>query len=296
MKKATTALMFAGVAALLYGINAPFSQILLNKIPPVLMASLLYFGAGFGMGVIWAFLPKKQSRHLEFKEWPYILGMIVLDVLAPIMLMLGLQLTSAANASLLNNFEIVATSLLALLFFNEKISKRLWLAILFVSAASFLLSIEDPSSLSFSKGSLFVLLAALFWGLENNCTRVLSKKDPLEIVVVKGIASGTGSLIVALIVGVNDFNWTYMVLALGLGFVAYGLSIYFYVRAQRDLGASKTSAFYAFAPFVGAGISLIIFRETPTFIFLGALFLMIIGAYLVAIDYLKKTIEQGEKL
>ncbi|MGD9605110.1 MAG: DMT family transporter, partial [Bacilli bacterium] len=286
----------AGMAAVLYGINAPFSQLLLNKVSPFLMASLLYFGAGFGMGIIWLLKSKKQTNHLEAKEWPYIVGMILLDVLAPIMLMLGLKLTTAANASLLNNFEIVATSLFALMFFHEKIDKRMWLAIVFILLASFFLSIEDPESLSFSKGSLFVILAAFFWGLENNCTRVLSTKDPLEIVIMKGIASGTGSLIVALIIGIDDVVWSYIVFALLLGFVAYGLSIYLYVRAQRDLGASKTSAFYAFAPFVGTGISLIIFKSQPTWLFLGALIFMLIGAYLVAKDYLSKQIEQGESI
>lgn len=279
-------IIYAILAAALYGINSPISKLLLVEISPTLMASLLYFGAGIGMLVIWLIKkPTPGTEHLEKKQWPFILGMIVLDVIAPICLMIGLQKTTAANASLLNNFEIVATALISMVFFKEVLSKRLWIAIAVVSAASFLLSFEDLSSLKFSLGSLFVLLAAVSWGLENNCTRVLSKKDPFEIVIIKGLASGTGALIVALIAGIGTVEVSYLLWALLLGFVAYGLSIFFYVRAQRDLGAAKTSAFYAFAPFIGAGLSFLIFRNSPTIVYIIALVLMLIGAYLVATDY-----------
>ncbi len=279
-------IIFAILAAALYGINSPLSKLLLAEISPTLMAALLYFGAGIGMLVIWLIKkPGNGIEHLEKKQWPYILGMVVLDIIAPICLMIGLQKTTAANASLLNNFEIVATALISMVFFKEVLSKRLWVAIAVISAASFLLSFEDLSALKFSLGSLFVLLAAVSWGLENNCTRVLSKKDPFEIVIIKGLASGAGALVVALIVGIGPIEISYMLWALLLGFVAYGLSIFFYVRAQRDLGAAKTSAFYAFAPFIGAGLSFLIFRNSPTIVYIIALVLMIIGAYLVATDY-----------
>ena len=71
----------------------------------------------------------------------------------------------------------------------------------------------------------------------------------------------------------------YIALALILGFVAYGLSIYFYIYAQRDLGAAKTSTYYAISPFIGAALSLIIFREFPSAIFVIALIIMAIGTY-----------------
>ena len=40
---------------------------------------------------------------------------------------------------MLNNFEIVATAIIALLFFGETVTKRLWTAIAFVTAAVILL-------------------------------------------------------------------------------------------------------------------------------------------------------------
>ena len=191
---------------------------------------------------------------------------------------------TAANASLLNNFEIAATAIIALLIFKEAISARLWLGILFVTASCALLSFEDVSSLQFNVGSLFVLLACILWGIENNCTRMLSSKDPLEIVMVKGVFSGLGSVMIGFVCGERILHLWTIPLVLLLGFVAYGLSIYFYVYAQRLLGAARTSAYYAVAPFIGAFLSLLIFREVPGVLFLAALALMAVGAWLSSGD------------
>ena len=285
MNKHQKAILYAVLAALLYAISSPISKILLTKISPVMMAALLYLGAGLGLSVVGVvqqtfFVHKSVEKHLSKKELPYIFGMIILDILAPILLMLGLNLISAANASLLNNFEIVATTIIALFFFKEKISFRLWIAIFLVTISSILLSIEDISNFSFSIGSIYVILACICWGLENNYTRVLSNKNPLQIVILKGFGSGLGSLIIASVLGELSGNVQYIVFALILGFMAYGLSIFLYVHAQRELGASRTSAYYAFAPFIGTGISLVIFGEVPTVTFIIALSIMLLGTYM----------------
>ena len=288
MSSKKTAVLWAVLAAALYALNSPISKLLLGKIPPTIMAALLYLGAGIGLSImrlVQRGMGKGQKeKPLTRKDLPYTIGMVVLDIAAPIFLMIGLTGTTAANASLLNNFEIVATSVIALCIFKETISKRLWGAIVLVTISSLVLSVEDISSFSFSFGSIFVLLACACWGLENNCTRMISNKDPLQIVVIKGFGSGIGSFVIALVLGEHFSNWGYIVCALLLGFVAYGLSIFFYIYAQRYLGAAKTSAYYALAPFIGAALSLLIFRETPTVSFVAALLIMIAGTYLASTD------------
>lgn len=282
------AIVFAILAAALYALNSPLSKLLLTEVPATVMAALLYLGAGLGMFIVRlvqkAVGVKNTEQPLEKSDLKYTVGMVLLDIAAPIFLMLGLNMTTAANASLLNNFEIVATSVIALCLFGEKISRRLWLAIALVTISSIILSFEDMTSLDFSLGSVFVMLACVCWGFENNCTRALSEKDPLQIVVVKGFGSGLGALIVALISGAAIPGFGYILGALALGFVAYGLSIFFYIRAQRDLGAARTSAYYALAPFIGVALSLIIFRQLPSVSFIIALVIMIAGTYLATID------------
>lgn len=125
--------------------------------------------------------------------------MVILDIAAPIFLMIGLTMTTPATVSLLNNFEIVATSLIALFIFKEAISKRLWIAIGLITIATIILTVEDISSISFSFVSILVMFAAIFWGLENNFTRMLSVKDPLQVVIIKGFGSGFGSLLISFI-------------------------------------------------------------------------------------------------
>ena len=279
---------FAILAAALYALNAPVSKLLLRNVPPAMMAGFLYLGAGAGMAFMG--LIRGRTGHgarelrLTRKDLPYTLGMLALDIAAPILLMIGLTRTTAANASLLNNFEIVATSVIALAIFRERISRRLWIAIGLITLSSILLSVEDAGSLQFSLGSLFVLAACVCWGLENNCTRCLSKSDPLEIVVIKGFGSGLGSLVIGWVVGESLPLWGDILKILLLGFVAYGLSIYFYVYAQRELGAAKTSAYYAVAPFIGVLLSLLLFREIPGVLFFIALVIMITGTRLVNRD------------
>ncbi|HBV67829.1 MAG TPA: EamA/RhaT family transporter [Clostridiales bacterium] len=283
-----TAIFFSILAAALYAISSPFSKLLLEKIPAAMMASLLYLGAGIGLFIV-GIIQKKTGRQqqelpLTKKEMPYTIAMVGLDIAAPIFLMIGLTMTTAANASLLNNFEIAATSIIAFFVFKEAISKRLWLAIFLVTLASIILSVQDIRSFSFSFGSIFVLLACVCWGFENNCTRMLSSKNPLQIVVIKGIFSGTGSLIIALVLGERVSSILYIFAALLMGFVAYGMSIFFYIFAQRELGAAKTSAYYAIAPFIGVALSFVIFKEFPSTTFILALLIMIAGTYFASSD------------
>ena len=291
-KRKQLATVFAILAAALYAINVPLSKLLLEHVGPTMMAAFLYLGAGLGLlcyGLTQKAMGKgEKQERLTKKELPYTIGMVVLDILAPIFLMLGISRTNSANASLLNNFEIVATSLIALFIFKEKISKLLWAAISLVVAASVILSFEGAGAFVFNEGSLFVLAASVCWGMENNCTNKISHKSAVEIVVIKGCFSGLGSLIIALILGeaIPAFQWIAAVLL--LGFVAYGLSINFYIRAQNSLGAAKTSAFYSVAPFLGVAFSMLLLKERPGLQFYIGLLIMAVSTVLMVKDTLKE--------
>ena len=142
----------------------------------------------------------------------------------------------------MKKFGIVRTAVIGVVVFREKISVRLWLGIVFVTLSCALLSFEDIASLRLSYGSLFILLACVCWGFENNCTRKISFKDPQQIVLLKGIFSGLGSLVIGRIIGESVTVLWSVFAVLGVGFVAYGLSIFFYVYAQRYLVPARTMA------------------------------------------------------
>lgn len=287
-KKKVTAIIYALLAAVFYAVNVPISKILLNRVGETTMAALLYLGAGIGISILSVFMKKdrKSSERLSGNDLPYVIGMIVLDIAAPIFLMIGISRGTSSNASLLGNFEIVATTVIALIVFKETVTKRLWLAIGLITLSSILLSFEGTDSLSFSYGSLFVLAATVCWGFENNCTRKISSKSTYEIVILKGLFSGLGALVIAFIKRESMPEWKYIAVALILGFVAYGLSIFLYVRAQNVLGAAKTSAYYAVAPFVGAFLSFIFLKESLSWMYIIALIVMLAGSVVVVIDTL----------
>ena len=288
MKTKHIATGFAILAAALYALNVPFSKLLLVHVGPTMMAALLYLGAGIGL-LIYSGIGKMMGKQvvrepLTGKEMPYTVAMVVLDIAAPILLMLGIARTGSANVSLLNNFEIVATSLIAFFLFKEFLSRRLCIAILLVTAASVILGFEGEGSFTFNAGSLFVLGACICWGLENNCTRMISSKSSVEIVIIKGCGSGFGSLIIALTAGESLPAPKWILCVLLLGFVAYGLSIHFYIMAQKDLGAAKTSAYYSVAPFLGVAFSMIVLGEKPQTQFYLAFAVMIVATVFMVKD------------
>ena len=290
MNKKITAILFAVLAAALYAINIPFSKMLIEYVSPTIMAGLLYLGAGAGM-LTYTTLSRLCGKRIVTKpltkmELPYTIAMILLDIAAPILLMNGLRLTTSANATLLNNFEIVATSLIALIVFKEFVSKRLWIAIALVTLSSVILTFEGDGSFKFNVGSLMVLGATVCWGFENNCTRMLSHKSSEEIVIIKGIFSGAGSMIAALMLKETFPEGIYILGVLLLGFISYGLSINLYISAQAKLGAAKTSAFYSIAPFLGVIFSLLFVGERPGIQFYIALVVLLLGTIFILQDTL----------
>lgn len=140
--------------------------------------------------------------------------------------------------------------------------------------------------MSKDKGFIAILMAVLgatiCWGLENNCTRQIANRDPMEIVTIKGFGSGLGALLIAIFVGDQFPLFQHIVIILFLGYVAYGLSIYFYTYAQRTIGAAKTSTYYALAPFIGALLSILILGEPITMTFTIASVIMAVGCWIAA--------------
>ncbi|MCX5774924.1 MAG: DMT family transporter [Firmicutes bacterium] len=287
MKSKTTklAILFVTFSALLYAIGTPINKLLLAYFNPTMLSGLLYLGAGLGMTVIFLIqkIVKKTEKELplEKKDIPFLALMVALDVVANIGLMVGLTMTSAADVSLLSNFEIVVTSLFALIIFKEVISPRLGIGIGFIFIASILISIDFSAGFSISAGSLFVLLGCLAWGLENNITRKLSAKNPLQVTLVKGFGVGICSLLIAFLIGERITNYGMAAATIGIGIVTYGVSIFCFISAQRHLGASKTSAFFASAPFFGVLFSCLIFWTFPNYWFFIAIAIMILGVYFV---------------
>ncbi|NJD03591.1 MAG: DMT family transporter [Ruminiclostridium sp.] len=279
--------MQAIIAAVLFGSSAPLAKLLTGDIDPVMLAALLYLGCGFGLFIyrgLQKFSAKQPSMEagLTLKDMPWLAGAILAGgVAAPIILMFSLKNTPAATASLLLNFEGVSTSIIAAVAFREALGKWIWTAVAFITLASVILTWDTKGVWGFSVGAAGVVLSCIFWGMDNNFTRNISAKDPLSIVIIKGIAAGTISLIIALSTGNTIPSLINIFAALVLGFFSYGISIVLFILAMRSLGAARTSAFFGSAPFAGTAISLILFREWPGINYIFSLPVMIAGAVFI---------------
>jgi len=276
----------AMLAALFFGTSAPISKLFLGEVPPVLMAAFLYLGSGIGISLVklsQRMTSSQKEAGIRRPDLGWLAGAIISGgILAPIILMVSLENTPASTASLLLNFEGVTTTLIALFFFHESISRRAFAAIFAITLASIFLSTNFQSGLGFSLGALGILLACILWGLDNNLTRNISAKDPLTIVAWKGLVAGTFSLLLGLWLGQQLPALRSILGILLLGFISYGLSTMLFIYSMRGLGASRTSALYGTAPLAGVILSIIIFHDPITLSFVIAAILMVAGALLLA--------------
>jgi drug/metabolite transporter (DMT)-like permease len=274
-------------AAFLFGASAPLAKLLLGEIEPVPLSAFLYLGSGITLLIAKGVQRLKTDGYareapIRKPDLPWLVGAVLAGgVIAPIVLMYSLQVTPAATASLLLNFETVATTLIAFLVFHESLSRSAWGAVGLVTLASLFLSFQGNGELAFSLGALGVLLATGLWGLDNNLTRNISAKDPLTIVMIKGLAAGSISLVLALAINSQFPTLRAVVGAMLLGSLSYGLSILLFVHALRSLGAARTSALFGTAPLAGVVLSLAIFKEPPPPLFWIALVLMATGMFLL---------------
>lgn len=288
MKRITAYPMLLALgAALLFGASIPLSKMLLEETEPIILAALLYLGSGLSAVFLKFFRLASEKdvpieADLTHHDFPWLAGAVIAGgILAPILLLFGLQSTTAATSSLLLNLESVATVLIASFVFSEAIGNRVWWAMALITLASITLSLNLTGEWGFSIGALAVIGACFLWGLDNNLTRNVSAKDPLAIVAIKGLAAGSFSLMLGFILGNSLPSLGTVALAMLVGSLCYGISIALFVLAMRSLGAARTGTLFATAPFVGAALSFVLLREQPTTLFFVSLPLMILGVVLM---------------
>lgn len=279
--------VYALLAAALFGASTPFSKTLVGQVTPVALAGLLYLGSGIGLLTCYLVRAAVQRGDqdkpvaLTAPDLPWLGGAVAAGgVAGPVLLMIGLTLTPASAASLLLNMEGVLTAMLAWFVFKENFDRRIFLGMLLIVVAGALLSWEQMPVLGVPWGSLAIIGACLCWAIDNNLTRKVSGSDPLQIAGVKGLVAGAVNLSLALAMGFLLPD-TRTILTAGLvGFCGYGLSLVMFVLALRHLGTARTGAYFSAAPFVGAAISLVMLGDTPGPLFWTAAALMGGGIWL----------------
>lgn len=271
---------YALAAAALFGASTPAAKILVGQTPPFLLAGLLYLASGVGLALWWLVRHRTEAR-LQRSDLPVLTGALIAGgVIGPVLLMAGLSRTPASAASLLLNMEGVMTALLAWYVFHENYDRRIKAGMMAIMAGGVLLAWSGQFEWRESIGPLLIAGACLSWAIDNNLTRKISAADPIQIAALKGLAGGVVNCSVAFWLGSNLPASGQLAAAAVVGLLGYGLSLVLFILALRQIGAARTGAYFSTAPFIGAAISLILFREAVTGWFIAAGALMGVGVWL----------------
>jgi len=239
-------------AAALFGAGTPLAKAVLHTVDPWLLAGLLYLGSGAGL-LAWRGLTSAPAARLPEAEVPWLAGAILAGgVVAPVLLMLGLQRLPASESSLLLNAEGVFTALLAWFAFRENFDRRIALGMLAIVAGAAVLSWQPGAAAAVAWPALAVLGACLAWALDNNLTRKVSLTDATWIACVKGLAAGAVNLVLAFALGASPPPALAAGEGMAIGLVSYGISLSLFVVALRPLGTARPAAYFSIAPFFGA--------------------------------------------
>jgi drug/metabolite transporter (DMT)-like permease len=280
-----SAVFYALLSAALFGISTPAAKVLVGFIHPVVLAGLLYCGAGLGVAVLRRILPAFVScapeASLTRAALPWLAAAIAVGgVVGPLLLMIGLTRTDAAAASLLLTLEGVATALVAWFIFHENFDRRIALGMACLMAGALLLSWSGTPSIDGLVGPLAIIGACIAWGLDNNLTRKVSLADPLQIVELKGLIAGPFNLVLGLAIGGVLPNMSSVMIVGLVGFLGYGVSLALFVIALRHLGTARTGAYFSIAPFLGSVAAVLALGDPVTAQLALAAILMALGVWL----------------
>lgn len=283
-------LIYIFVSAALFGISPPLAKLLVKNIPPVALAGLLYLGAFAGLSlylIIRRVISPDDIRSTSLKQgdFPWLCGAIFSGgIIAPICLMFGLSQISGFTTSLLLNLEGIFTAVIAVIFFKEKAGNRLWLALMCMTAAGIFLTWDSSQGKFNFLGPALVTFSMICWGIDNNLTRNISTRNPIQITCIKGFVSGVVSISLTYILGMA-ITWDLSVIyALLLGAFSYGISLVFFIKALEGLGSFRTGMFFSLAPFIGAITSLLLLQEWIGWVMFPAVLFTAAGFWLISTE------------
>ena len=255
--------LLALLAALLFGASTPLVKRVGIHVGGWMTAALLYAGAAVTGFLLRSHDTKEAS--LKRKYWPRLSLMALFGaVIGPAALAWGLQNTSGTGASLMLALEAVFTAVLSFLLYHEQIDRRVGMAILLLTLGSALLLFDRAAvGLAQAIGLLAVVAATIAWGMDNTLSRGLAHLDPGQVILGKAAIGASCSLLIAIAVGQTVLSLAAGVYLFLIGAIGYGLSLRFYLLAQRSFGAARTGSVFAFAPFIGAVLAFALGDRSP---------------------------------
>jgi drug/metabolite transporter (DMT)-like permease len=287
------------LSSILFGISSALNKIALADVDPLIVAGMIYFIGGillFGIHLsplhrvlLSLFETPTETESKIMRKDFLILAFVILSgaVIAPYLLLQGLNQTTAINAALILNIESLFTVLIAFTFLKERGKRKDYLGILLLLVGVlFLTTNAEFYKLSLTKeilGNLLIVGACLFWGIDNNLSKFLSKKR--DIVMVTGLKCFIGGLVLlasSQILGIR-FNVPIASLPylLSVGAFSIAFSVLFFLFALREIGSMRTGVIFSTSSLFGAMFALVVLREPFSPIQLLAGLVMLSGVYII---------------
>jgi drug/metabolite transporter (DMT)-like permease len=295
----------AFISAALVGSIFPIAKpILASQIQPLTLSSMTYLIAGFFMLPITLIGKRNKKEKESLKKDDYAILLIIGLLgggIAPFLFFEGLKRTTASDASVLEGGELLFTVIIALLFFKEKLTKigylGMTITIIGITLISLSSNINSPNNwynFNFNFGNILIIFSTLCWGLDNNISKIISKRitNTAKIVLVKSLIGGTLLLIISFYLGYKlniEINQIPYLLILGIG--GFGLSLFFFIESLRIIGTLKTIVIFSSSAIFGLILSFFILNEKIGIMQVIATTLIILGLYYVnkdELNYLKK--------
>ncbi|HZA95035.1 MAG TPA: DMT family transporter [Burkholderiaceae bacterium] len=266
-------------AAVLFGVSTPLVQRFGVGVGPFATAALLYAGAALA-GALLRQPTEREARVLR-NDFPRLLAIALFGaVIGPVALAWGLQRTSGTSASLMLTLEALFTALLASRLYHETMDKRVWAAMLLVLAGSVVLVLDQSRGGASVAGLLMVMVATAAWGMDNTLSRALAERDPGQVILFKAVLGATATSLLAVALAESLPSTAIVVSLLIVGAAGYGVSLRFYLLAQRAFGAARTGSVFAFAPFIGAALALALGDRSAGWLMALGCLLMLAGVIL----------------
>ena len=272
--------LLALLAAVLFGISTPLVQRFGAGLGAFTTAALLYAGAA-AVGALSRQQVEREARMVR-GDLPRLISMAAFGaVVGPVAMAWGLQHTSGTSASLMLTLEALFTAVLARYLYQETMDRRVWAAMLLLLAGGIALVLDQGRSGGTQLwGLLAVLLATAAWGADNTLSRGLAERDPGQVVLGKAVLGATATTVLALVFRDPMPTLGAAMALLLVGASGYGLSLRFYLLAQRAFGAARTGSVFAFAPFIGAALAIMLGDRSGTWVMAAAGMLMMFGVAL----------------
>jgi drug/metabolite transporter (DMT)-like permease len=286
-------------SAILFGISTTLNKIALENVNPMIIAGTIYlFGGILLLAIHYSPLHKKLLRLFETptqtettisKKDYKILALVIVcgSILAPLLLLYGLNETTASNTALLLNAECLFTVLIAFFFLRERGEKKDYFGIFLLFIGVIILTTNAQfQNLTLTEqfiGNLLIIGACFFWGIDNNLSKFLSKKR--DIVFVTGLKCFIGGgvlLVISQILGIS-FSIPLVSIPYILTVGAFGIafSILLFLFALREIGSMRTGIIFSSSSLFGALFALVVLKEPFSIIQLVAGVIMLIGIYVI---------------